>query len=232
MEGIGAPQPSRGLGSLIRRLEHEAVKGVRTVAYTPPQSGPLPFAAPPRRPLPHPSGIGLVVPPEPGSGFRGVAMAVDYRNEDPTGCGPAAVAGLLSHWGVGAAAEIPGEPCLDLLTRRYPPTMLGTSPQQITEAVRAEGLRSGGWVSGEAALRDALDRLLPAIALLDLRPIEGGLKMHWVMVTGYDAQGVHLANWSGADGDNRMSWAGFRAATATWTTQRIHTANRYLVVWP
>ncbi len=215
-----------------RGLAREAAKVVRTLRYLPRVVRDLPALVPSRRLLTHPAGVSVNVADASVPSFSGVERLAEYLNSDtfdpPRACGPAALATLVTYWGTGTAAALDGQACVNAVMRRHKPSLLGLSPAQMAQGAATEGLGHGGWIEGDAMLKRALGQRLPAVVLLDLHGLGRGNEMHWVVAHAFDADHIYVSNWA----EGRMTWPEFRAATNTWRTRPLRTANRYLVTWP
>ncbi|MEW6544474.1 MAG: C39 family peptidase [Nitrospirota bacterium] len=113
-------------------------------------------------------------------------LSVPFFPDDKDQCGPAALASILTFWGIPTAPQ-------DLKKEIYMPRLGGTLPMDLLFAAKARGLKAEMYTGSLDDLKAELEAGRPLVAFLNL-----GNKLfpqgHYVVVTGYDEerQGVYI----------------------------------------
>jgi hypothetical protein len=162
----------------------------------------------------------------------------EYTNDGArnraTACGQAAIATLLTAWGVKSADT--GNTLIREIESRYPQDVafgnLGTSWQRMEQALKGYGLKTF-WTKGLGELMNYVKAGYPAAVMLDVGRIKvpgfEGWGGHWVVAYALDNNNIYLTNWGG-DGTT-CSWKDFNTAGHTWLTTANGTTDKALVAY-
>lgn len=132
---------------------------------------------------------------DPGHFIRNVPFYAQEKNQ----CGPASLAGVLNFWGVSVS---PSEIAADI----YSESAKGTLNLDMLLYPQTRGLGADQYSGGISDLKEKIDAGYPLIVLVDygFSVVESS---HFMVVTGYNAQGV-IAN-SGAEQGKFMAMDDF-----------------------
>lgn len=157
----------------------------------------------------------------------------DGAKHKDTACGQAAIATLITAWGVKAPDN--GSALIREVESNYPQDVAlgnaGTSWQQMEKALNGYGLKTY-WLTGEAELKEYLKAGYPVVVMLDVGRIpQYGFTWsgHWVVAYAFDYGNIYVTNWN-LDGTT-CSWGSFSAAWNTWLTNASGTTRRGLVAY-
>jgi hypothetical protein len=172
------------------------------------------------------------------TGYKGLPGIWQYDNYAPapvnsgTSCGQAAVATILTHWGL-AGRVANGQPVTDVW-KTHPPNVAfglgGSSAGLVEAALKSRGFKTP-FISGEANLLHYVGQRYPVVVLIDVGAITSQWGLHWVVVYGYDSNWVYVTNWNATSTPYKISRANFRKAWDTWATWGAGMSNKAIVPW-
>lgn len=236
-----SPTTSEEVRALAKKLGHTAPEPL------PPPKEPKPGVLPKRIKM-----RGGVVPYRNRPGYAGMNAIFQYTNSDgkdaSNTCGQAAIATLLTYWGLRQADKTNG--LVRMVERSVPPDGIkwlgfnGTTAARLEWGLGRYGLKhtwvgaSGGGRGDHgyrARSREELKKWVaagyPVMVMVDVGQAGWGVSgLHWTVVYAYDDDNVYLTNWS-PEGTTQCSWANFENG---WHAQSIWwqgKAGKALLVW-
>ncbi len=179
------------------------------------------------------------------AGYKGQCGIWQFDNFDfpknDTTCGQAAAATIITHWLGQKNNQQFKTDVASYLYNNYGPNNVfgwfGTSWQQVVNSVIVPYKMGWRKVSGEADLRQELDRGIPVIVIVDSARLRErgyaypkatvGIAAHYIVVYGYDSEYYFVTNHP----DNWIRKADFLESWNTWIHEKIDGGNRGYVFW-